>query len=90
MCCGKNRIAVSQPRISSPVRRAVPTSPAFATSQRSSVTYFEYTGKTAMTVLGPISGMRYRFPAPGSRIAVDLRDQKHLAAVPNLLQVRSL
>ena len=64
--------------------------PASAIKQRSSVVYFEYTGKSAMTVVGPISGMTYRFPAPGSRAAVDLRDHRHVAAVPTLVQVRSL
>ncbi len=90
MCCGRNRIAVSQTRVSSPTSRAVQTSPAFASRQRTSVAYFEYTGKTAMTVTGPVSGMTYRFATPGSRVAVDLRDQKRVAAVPGLVQVRSL
>ncbi len=90
MCCGKNRTAVSQTRVSAPPNNAAQTSPAFAIKQRSSVAYFEYIGKSAMTVMGPISGMTYRFPAPGSRAAVDLRDHRHVAAVPNLVQVGSL
>ena len=90
MCCGKNRTAVSQTRVASPAGRAVQTSPPFATRQRSNTAYFEYTGKTALTAVGPVSGMRYRFASPGSRVAVDLRDRKHFAAVPNLVQVRSL
>jgi hypothetical protein len=60
------------------------------TVQRTSVAYFEYTGRTAMTVIGPVSGVRYRFDAPGSRIAVDLRDRKTVAAIPQLVQVSSL
>jgi hypothetical protein len=90
MCCGKNRTGMSQTRVASPANRAVQASSAVATRQLSSVAYFEYTGKTALTVVGPVSGMRYRFAAPGSRVAVDLRDRKHFAAVPNLVQVRSL
>ena len=90
MCCGRNRTAVSQTRVSAFAGRAVQTLPAFATGQRSNVAYFEYTGKTALTAVGPVSGARYRFATPGSRVAVDLRDRKHLAAVPNLMQVRSL
>jgi hypothetical protein len=90
MCCGKNRTAVSQTRVGPPAGRSVQTPPAFTTRQRSSAAYFEYTGKTALTAVGPVSGMRYRFATPGSRVAVDLRDRKHLAAVPNLVQVRSL
>jgi hypothetical protein len=90
MCCGKTRTAVSQTRVSFPPRRAVQTSPAIAIKQRSNAAYFEYTGKTAMTVMGPVSGTTYRFVAPGSRVAVDLRDSQHFAAVPNLVAVRSL
>ena len=89
MCCGKNRTAVSQTRVSS-TGRTVLTSPAFATKQRSSSAYFEYIGKTAMTVIGPVSGTTYRFAATGGRVTVDLRDCAHLAAVPNLVRVRSL
>jgi hypothetical protein len=90
MCCGNNRAAFSQTRVSAPTGRAVQTPPAFATRQRSNVAYFEYTGKTAITVRGPISGATYRFAAPGARVIVDLRDGKHLEAVPNLVRVRSL
>ncbi len=90
MCCGKNRTGVSQTRVASPASRVVQASSAVATRPLSYVAYFEYTGKTAMTVAGPVSGMRYRFATPGSRVAVDLRDRKHLAVVPSLVQVRSL
>jgi hypothetical protein len=90
MCCGNNRAVVSQTRVSAPKGRAVQTLPEFATRQRSSVAYFEYSGKTAITVRGPISGTTYRFASPGARVIVDLRDGKHLEAVPNLVRVRSL
>ncbi len=39
-----------------------------------------------MTVIGPISGIRYRFEGPGARLEVDPRDRRSLAAVPNLRQ----
>lgn len=90
MCCGKNRTAVSQTRVSSPAGRAVQASPALAMRPRSNAAYFEYTGKTAMTVMGPVTGATYRFAAPGSRVTVDLRDWKHVAAVPGLVRVQSL
>jgi len=61
-----------------------------ASRQRRSVAYFEYAGKTALTVVGPVSGTRYRFVTPGSRVAVDLRDRKQVAAVPGLVEVGSL
>jgi hypothetical protein len=45
---------------------------------------FEYVGRTALTVIGPASGLRYRFGSPGARLAVDPRDRAALAAVPQL------
>jgi hypothetical protein len=48
---------------------------------------FEYVGATALTVFGPLTGVRYRFAHPGARINVDARDAAALAAVPNLRQV---
>lgn len=45
---------------------------------------FEYVGRTALTVTGPSSGMRYRFERPGARLAVDPRDRQGMAAVPLL------
>lgn len=50
---------------------------------RSSV-YFEYRGKTGLSVLGPITGKRYRFSGYGDKVAVDVRDRPSLAAVPHL------
>lgn len=49
---------------------------------------FEYLGATALTVIGPASGLRYRFDRPGAALAVDPRDRAALEAVP-LLRVRS-
>jgi hypothetical protein len=40
-----------------------------------------------MTVVGGITGKRYRFDAPGARVSVDVRDRRSVAAVPNLRQV---
>jgi|HubBroStandDraft_4_1064222.scaffolds.fasta_scaffold00004_187 hypothetical protein len=89
MCCGRNPILFSQSKLSLPARRADHASPP-ARVPRSNVAYFEYNGKTALTVIGPVSGVRYRFAAPGSRVAVDPRDRRSLAAVRHLAQVRSL
>lgn len=90
MCCGKNRLVVSQTRVFSRGGRTMQTSRTLTSRQPSYVAYFEYTGKTAMTVVGPVSGMWYRFAAPGSRIPVDFRDRAALTAVPSLVQVQSL
>lgn len=50
---------------------------------------FEYTGKTGLTVIGPVSGKRYRFAIPGERVIVDPRDRPSLTRVPCLRQVRN-
>jgi hypothetical protein len=48
---------------------------------------FEYTGNTAMAVIGAVSRLRYTFIKPGSRVEVDARDRTSLAAVPHLRHV---
>jgi len=45
---------------------------------------FQYVGTTGLTVEGPITGKRYRFAAPGARVAVDGRDAPSVRGVPNL------
>jgi hypothetical protein len=49
--------------------------------------FFEYQGRTALTVRGPLTGRRYRFSAPGARVAVDARDAPAIVGVPNLKRV---
>jgi hypothetical protein len=55
--------------------------------QRRSVAYFQYTGKTGLTVAGPLTGAKYRFAMTGDIVAVALADRPGVAAVPNLRQV---
>lgn len=50
--------------------------------------FFEYVGKTGMTVIGPVTGKRYRFVQPGSRVEVDLHDRRSIASVPQLRQLQ--
>ena len=45
---------------------------------------FEYVGATALTVIGPASGLRYRFERTGARLAVDPRDRGALDHVAQL------
>jgi hypothetical protein len=40
-----------------------------------------------MTVMGPISGARYRFDRPGAKVQIDGRDLSSLAGLPNLRRV---
>jgi hypothetical protein len=81
-CCGKNRrrpptiAALSTPMVTAP--RSAPRT-----------VRFEYTGATALTVVGPVSGRRYRFAAPGSVVDVDARDAPSLMAVPQVRPARA-
>ncbi len=89
-CCGKKR---EQFHGAAQTRQAL--EPAQSTTAqlrptRYAVVYFEYLGATGLTVLGPITGKRYRFNGHGARVAVDLRDRPSMAAVPNLRQITNL
>jgi len=48
---------------------------------------FEYTGPTGVVVKGAITGRGYAFRGYGSRVAVDSRDARTLAAMPYLQRV---
>ena len=45
---------------------------------------FQYIGKTRLIVIGPVTGIQYRFRGPGAHAMVDVRDQWSLDRVPNL------
>jgi len=84
-CCGKNR-QQHQGTIAAPPANNHPASLGTRPAPRFTLD-FEYTGPTGMTVVGGITGKRYRFDAPGARVSVDVRDRRSVAAVPNLRQV---
>lgn len=50
---------------------------------------FQYIGMTGLTVIGPLTGRRYRFERRGARVMVDGRDAYGLATVPTLRRVRA-
>jgi hypothetical protein len=50
--------------------------------------YFEYTGQTAITVIGNVTRLQYRFATSSVPVAVDARDRGSLARVPLLREVR--
>lgn len=49
--------------------------------------YFEYIGKTGLTVTGNISGKQYRFIKSGDKQMVDYRDASGFMKVPVLKRV---
>lgn len=88
-CCGNQRRHFS---VAAPTQRgtARPQAADFHREpKRSAYAYFQYLGGKGLTVHGPVSGQRYRFDRPGAIIAVDPRDRRSVAAVPNLRQVSS-
>ena len=74
-CCGSKRIQEQQN--SQPL------------AENREPIFFQYVGRTGMTVIGRVSRLRYRFDHTGSVVAVDARDKTALLAVPNLRQVNS-
>lgn len=69
-CCGSRG---SQ----SVIRRTRPDSPA---AKR----LFEYRGRDPLTLFGRVTGIRYHFPGPGSRVWVDPRDANILEVIRGL------
>ncbi len=49
--------------------------------------YFEYIGKTALSVKGNITGKNYRFAFTGDRQIIDERDAEAMLNVPVLKKV---
>ncbi len=86
-CCGQNRQRLSN---LDSRRKMLGPSPAQKRTSLRSLVYFEYVGKTGLTVIGPTTGKRYRFPKPGAKIAVDSNDAALLTTIPRLMQTHSL
>jgi hypothetical protein len=69
MCCGRTRPVAQAPRLAAPRRGGAALA---------------YTGRTALTVTGPSTGVVYRFAGPGARLNVDPRDAAALLKIPVL------
>jgi len=83
-CCGKKREQFLAQGV--PASQSGPSARPYPPSATPPKFIFQYSGRTAMTVIGPISGLRYHFGGPGARVEVDPRDRRSLATVPNLRQ----
>jgi hypothetical protein len=84
MCnCGNKRREFSQQlhagSVNTQKRTQAQTSPTYAG--------FEYIGKTALTIIGNVTGTRYRFNYPGNRQNIDNRDVPGITAIPVLKKV---
>ena len=82
-CCGEKRTRALAPVATKVGERekpvSVPLRPAIL---------IEYTGKTSLAVVGPVTRITYRFLAPGARVPVAASDAGAIAAVPNLRRAR--
>lgn len=81
-CCGKARAIAAAAVDAGPGRASSVAVPPL------SVVMFELVGRGPATVVGPVSGRRYRFVGPGDRVRVDPRDRPALAARGDLRWVR--
>jgi hypothetical protein len=75
MCCGSTRASLGQ--------RLIRVDRLDAPADAGTVP-FTYTGRTALAVVGSVTGRLYRFEGTGATLAVDRRDAAGLAAVPAL------
>jgi len=48
---------------------------------------FEYTGRSRLTVIGPVTRKRYDFVGHGARLQIDRRDSNSIATIPALRRV---
>lgn len=81
-CCGKGRTLAPEPRPSS-----IETSGPPPAQPRQRLAYFQYTGRTGVTVRGPATGHTYRFGYHGAIVGIDPGDAGAVAGVPALQRV---
>jgi hypothetical protein len=89
MCCGGKRQSLGETANRSRMihRQEIPSGPAIGPAISTRTPRFEYTGRTALSVVSPTTGRSYRFDRPGARTEADPRDRALLAAVPGLRQI---
>jgi hypothetical protein len=78
-CCGKSRAQFSA--------RTQLRASAVVSVQPVGTVVFEYTGRSRLTVIGPVTRTRYDFVGHGARLNVDRRDSNSIAMVPALQRI---
>ena len=86
-CCGKKREQVATEVSARPHSGRLVSNSAMPQQTLQSRVFFEYVGRTGLTVIGSATGKQYRFERTGARLEVDLRDRFTMSAVPNLRQL---
>ncbi|WP_153795773.1 hypothetical protein [Foetidibacter luteolus] len=77
-CCNKKRTTFTQPAAAQVQQQPAPAHFHGHTIQ------FQYTGRTALSAVGNITGKRYHFYRPGDIQSVDYRDAAGMETVPVL------
>lgn len=83
-CCGQKRLLLRTTFPAQAGGAATPRNPPPQEPPARGTLLFTYSGRTGLTVIGPITGQRYRFDKPGAVAAVDASDAPLLVVVPNL------
>jgi len=87
-CCGKSRAQMKTPppaRVTTPLPAAI--KPRTPVAPPSRTVAFEYTGRSRLIVVGPVTHTQYDFSGPGARLNVDYRDSVAVSTVPSLRRV---
>jgi hypothetical protein len=84
-CCGKSRVQASG--LASRQPGFQPKSSTGISAPPVGTVAFEYTGTSRLTVIGPVTRLRYEFQGHGARLNVDRRDSASLATVATLRRV---
>ena len=82
--CGRRTTPMMAPVNAGSLRRGPRSAGGRSQAIARTYAYFEYVGRSAMTVIGGVTGRRYRFERPGARLAVDPTDRPSLSKVPHL------
>lgn len=80
MCCGRENNQGLRIEVHTPAQ--APSN--LRLSRSATEAQFEYTGKTALTVVSPLTRVKYSFPQPGARVVAHARDRSWMAFVPHL------
>lgn len=79
-CCGQRRTLVGA--------SGTAVEPGRASRRVPNPAIYEYVGETAMTVIGAISGLHYRFGYPGAKVQIRPQDVPSMTGLPNLRRVQ--
>ncbi len=89
MCCGSHRSELLNTMQAGQKPETGAQSPDQKQPENSAPVYFQYVGKTGLTVQGRATRNQYRFNGSGAIVAVDARDRWGMSFVPNLRQVEA-